>query len=156
MKKMTDEDILALIEQTEREGMLDPPAGFRDEVIWHIRRKRKRKQDVQLFSYSAKVLMTMAATLFILFAVPETFNPKEWILEQWITEQTEVEHADNDRQAEAEHANNDRLTKAGQSDSAREKWTADADRFLGRFSQTLNQYCSKVNDGLDQLVKRRK
>lgn len=145
MKKMTDKDIWALIEETEREGMIDPPAGFQDEVIWQIRKKRKHKKDMQLFSYSTKVFMTMAATLFILFAVPETFNPKEWISEQWMTEQTETEQEDNDRQ-----------TKAEQSGSAREKWTADADRILNKFNQTLDRYCSKMNDGLDQLVKRRK
>lgn len=145
MKKMTDKDIWALIEQTEREGMLDPPAGFRDEVLWQIRRKRKQKKDMQLFSYSAKVFMTMAATLFILFAVPETINPKEWISEQWMAGQTEIEQANSDRQAESER-----------SDPAWGKWTADADRLLNRFSQTLDQYCSKVNDDLDQLVKRRK
>lgn len=131
MKKMTDEDIWALIEQTEREGMLDPPVGFQDEVLWQIRRRRKRKKDMQLFSYSAKVFMTMAATLFILFTVPETFNPKEWISEQWMIGQTEAEQSNND-------------------------WQMDADGLLSRFNQTLDQYCSKVSDGLDQLVKRRK
>ena len=145
MRKMTDEDIWALIEQTEREGMIDPPAGFQDEVLWQIRKKRKRKKDIQLFSYSAKVFMTMAATLFILFAVPETFDSKAWVQKQLASGQTEAIQPDNILQTESE-----------QFSPAREKWTAGADRLLSRFSQTLDQYCSKVNDGLDQLVKRRK
>ena len=145
MKKMTDEDIWALIEQTEREGMLDPPAGFQDEVLWQIRRQRKRKKDMQLFSYSTKVLMTMAATLFILFAVPETFDSKAWVQKQLASGQTEIVQPDNILQTESE-----------QSDPSWEKWTAGADRLLSRFSERLDQYCSKVNDSLDQLVKRRK
>ena len=145
MKEMTDKEIWALIEQTEREGMIDPPAGFQDEVIWQIRRKRKHKKDMQLFSYSAKVFMTMAATLFILFAVPETFDSKAWVQKQLAFRQTEIVHPDNILQTESE-----------QPDTSREKWTDDADRLISKFSQTLDQYCSIVNDSLDQLVKRRK
>ena len=156
MRKMTDEDIWALIKQTEREGMIDPPAGFQDEVLWQIRKKRKRKKDIQLFSYSAKVFMTMAATLFILFTVPETFDSKAWVQKQMASGQTEAEQANNDRQTEAEKADNTGPTESEQFDPVREKWTEDADRILNKFSQTLDQYCSKVNDGLDQLVKRRK
>lgn len=145
MKEMTDKDIWALIEQTEREGMINPPAGFQNEVLWQIRRKRKRKKDMQLFSYSAKVFMTMAATLFILFAVPETFDSKAWIQKQLASGQTEIVQPGNILQTESE-----------QSDPTREKWTAGADRILNKFSETLDQYCGKVNDSLDQLVKRRK
>ena len=145
MKGMTDKEIWALIEQTEREGMLDPPVGFQDEVLWRIRQKRKRRKDMQLFSYSAKVFITMAAALLILFTVPATIDPEAWISEQLMNRQEEEIQLLGPVQDESI-----------KSEDTKNKWISGTDMFLDRISAMLDQYCGRINDGLDQLVKWRK
>lgn len=142
MKGMTDKDIWALIGQTEREGMLDPPAGFKDEVLFKIRQKRKRRKDMQLFSYSAKVLITMAAALFVLFTIPATIDPQAWL-----SERLPVRREESVQMPGFEQNQNTRP------EDANRNWVSDADLLLGRISLTLDQYCGKVNDGLDRLIR---
>lgn len=84
---LTEEALEQLIAATEAEPMLHPPRGFRDEIFDQIHRKRKRKKNVQLFSYSMKVIAVTAAALGVLLIVPDTIEPKERFYEESVVYQ---------------------------------------------------------------------
>lgn len=79
---LTEEALERLIAQAEAEPMLHPPKGFRDEILSQISRKKKRKKNIQLFSYSMKVIVATAAALGMLLIVPDTIETKERFYEE--------------------------------------------------------------------------
>ena len=128
---LSDEALQELIAATEAEPMMRPPKGFRDEIIERVHRKRKRMKNMSLFSYSMKVIAATAAALSLILIVPENIRPEEGgkagIIQEWQEEENSKGPI-----SEAEW-----LEQQG---------------FLYRFSNRLDEACSKLNGRLDRLV----
>ncbi len=71
---LTDEALEALIASVEAEPMLRPPKGFKNEIIDRISQKRRYRKNLQLFSYSMKVVVATAAALGIMLIAPDNLN----------------------------------------------------------------------------------
>ena len=108
-----------------------PPKGFRDEIIEQVHRKRKRMKNVSLFSYSMKVIAATAAALSLILIVPENIRPedggKAGTMQEWQDEEDSKGPV-----SEAEW-----LEQQG---------------FLYRFSNRLDEACSRLNGRLDRLI----
>lgn len=75
---LSDEALERLIAQVEAEpALLHPPGEFKNDIIRQIHLKKKRKKNVELFSYSLKVFAAAAAALMIVLIVPESVRPEE-------------------------------------------------------------------------------
>lgn len=128
---LSDEALWELIEATEAEPMMSPPKGFRDEIIERVHRKRKHMKNVSLFSYSMKVIAATAAALSLILIVPENIRPEEsgkaGAMQDWQEEED------------------------SKGPVSEEEWL-EQQGFLYRFSNSLDEACSKLNGRLDQLV----
>lgn len=135
---LSDEALQELIAETEAGPMLCPPRGFRDEVIGRVRRKRKRRKNLSLFSYSMKVIAATAAMLGLILIVPENIRPEGGGRAGAVQERQEEEAEWLAEEREAEPA----------SDA---EWL-EQQGFLYRFSSSLDEACSRLNGRLDQLI----
>lgn len=128
---LSDEALQELIAATEAEPMMRPPKGFRDEIIDRVQQKRKRRRNISLFSYSMKVIVATAAALGLILIVPENIRPEKsggaGTVQEWQTEGFSQEPA------------------------SEEEWM-EQKGFLYRFSNSLDDACSRLNGRLNQLV----
>ncbi len=84
-ENLSEEALLALIEQVEKEEMLHAPVHLKGNVLTQIREERRAFRKRQMFTYRAKVLIAMAAALAVLILMPvdnaehteETFMPRQ-------------------------------------------------------------------------------
>ncbi len=99
---LSDEALERLIAQIEAEpALLRPPGEFKNDIMKQIRVKKKRKKNVELFSYSLKVFAAAAAALTIVLIVPESIRPEgaaqgqTWVMQnkEDLSEQTMSERA---------------------------------------------------------------
>lgn len=120
---LTDEAFERLIAEVEAEPLLHPPGEFKNDIIRQIRLEKERKKKVKLFSYSLKVFAAAAAALMIVFIVPESVRPEENI---------RYVNTEQERESESEM---DYQEGFG--------WT---------FNRRLDEYCSRINSRLNQLV----
>lgn len=120
---LSDEELERLIAITEAEPMLHPPREFKNEIIGRIHQKRKTAKNLQLFSYSMKVFAATAAALTIMLAVP-----------------------DNIRSEEAE------ANRTMQERQAKEMAQIYNGNFMYRLNEKMDDYCSQLNNRLNQLV----
>lgn len=128
---LSDEVLQELIAATEAEPLMRPPKGFRDEIIARVRQKRKRRKNISLFSYSMKVIVATAAALGLILIVPENIRTEKGsgagtVLE-WQTEEI----------SEKSGSETEWMEQKG---------------FLYRFSNSLDDACSRLNGRLNQLV----
>lgn len=77
MKYLTDEELALFIESIENGTLLHPPRDFQSNVLQKVRQKKKHRKDMQLFSYSMKVVMATAAALIILLTVPQNIYSQD-------------------------------------------------------------------------------
>ena len=123
--------------------MLHPPKEFKDGIIRQIHLKKKRRKDRQLFSYSMKVIVATAAALCIVLTVPAVINPAESIstgrTQVW-QEETGWELLPDDTESEQTASDMD--------------FEKDYRKGFGyRLNSRMDKYCSKINEGLNQLVR---
>lgn len=90
---LSDEELRKLIADTESDPLLRPPKRFKDEILERIDHKRKYKKNMQLFSYSVKVIAATAAAVAVLLFVPDNIGPEKTAhdREQYRLEQQEKE-----------------------------------------------------------------
>lgn len=142
---LSDEALQELIGAVEAEPLMRPPKGFRDEVIAQVRQKRRRMKNISLFSYSMKVIAATAAALSIILIVPENIRPEEssrsGTMQEWQTEE-------DAKKQDLEEAF---LEELSDEKDFEEAWLQQRG-FLYRFSNRLDEACSKLNGRLNQLV----
>lgn len=132
---LSDDELKKLIDSVESEPMLKPPRGFRDDVIEQIRRKRKSRKNMQLFSYSMKVFAATAAALAIVFTVPVGSSPETGVIPERVQEWQESVQQDSE---------NSIFRKTRKSHD---------ERFTYRLNKQMNEYVSILNGKLDQIVR---
>lgn len=122
---ISDEALERMIADIESEPLLRPPKEFKNDILIRIRRRRKTVKNVKLFSYSAKVTLTVAAAIAIMIFVPwdaenvkDSYMPSVYRQEREIEEQKPYE-----------------------------------ERAIWRLNRRLNEYCDRLNDGLGQLIR---
>lgn len=152
---LTDEALEKLIASVESEPLLHPPKGFGDEIIYHIRRKRKYKKNLQLFSYSMKVIAATAASLAIVLAVPDNINREEGPMTGIISQlQDGIE---NSQMNKAEDQDNIMKNQAdGTNDHkqfGQERKKSYDERFTYKLNKHMDEYVSIVNGKLNELVR---
>ena len=135
---LTDEALEELIASVESEPLLHPPKGFGDEIIYHIRQKRKYKKNLQLFSYSMKVIAATAASLAIVLVVPDNMSKEEGPMTGIISQlQDEIQDGKlND------HRRFGQETKKSYDE-----------RFTYKLNKHMDEYVSIVNGKLNELVR---
>ncbi|MCH5249576.1 MAG: hypothetical protein J1E98_06575 [Lachnospiraceae bacterium] len=135
---LTDEALEELIASVESEPLLHPPKGFGDEIIYHILQKRKYKKNLQLFSYSMKVIAATAASLAIVLVVPDNMNKEEGPMTGIISQlQDEIQDGKlND------HRRFGQETKKSYDE-----------RFTYKLNKHMDEYVSIVNGKLNELVR---
>lgn len=124
---LTDEELEKLIARTEAGEMLHPPKEFQHEIIGRIRQKRQQSKNRQLFSYGMKVFAVTAAMLCILFIIPGDGYPED-------------------------RFRNRQSIQNGSSLSA-ETERFETEGFAGQLNRKMNEYCSKLDERLNQLVR---
>lgn len=122
---LSDEALERLISETESEPLLQPPKEFKNDIIGRIRQKRKYLKNVQLFSYSTKVIAAAAAAIAIVLFVPENIRPE-----------TDMYM--------------DRQQNSQESRSEIEDYE---ERPIWQLNRKMNEYYDKLNDGLNQLLR---
>lgn len=123
---LTDEALEKLISETEAEPLLRPPKEFKNDIIGQICRKRKNMKNMQLFSYSAKVIVATAAAIAIMLVVPENIRPEENM---------------GSEQQRSWQRRRDRVEEAYEESSV---W---------KLNRKINEYYDRLNDGLNQLIR---
>lgn len=121
---LSDEALQKLIADTESAPLLCPPKRFKDEILERIDRKRQYKKNMQLFSYSVKVIAATAAAIGILLFVPDNIEPEKTVRdrEKYLLEQQEKEKSYVENPA----------------------WQLD---------RKINEYYDMLNDRLNQLLR---
>ena len=76
---LSDEELSALIAETESEGLVQAPKGLHAEVISRIdrdpaRSQKERKADFYKFTY--KVVLSVAAALLLMVLLPRTIDTR--------------------------------------------------------------------------------
>lgn len=123
---LSDEALEKLISETEAEPLLRPPKEFKNDIVGQIYRKRKHMKNVQLFSYSTKVIAAAAAAIAIVLFVPENIRSEENIGSEqqryWQERRDEVEEDYKENPV----------------------W---------QLNRKMNEYYDRLNDGLNQLIR---
>ena len=130
----TDKNLEELIASVEAEPLLHPPKGFEKDILSRIRRKRKCKKNLQLFSYSMKVIAATAAALMVVLMAPdyisEEENPGTGIISQIQEEKTK------------EHKQFGQETKKSYDE-----------KFIYKLNKHMDEYVSRVNEKMDEFVR---
>lgn len=180
---LTDEALEALIAETEAGSMLHPPKGFHDDILSRIHRKRRYRKNLQLFSYSMKVIVATAAALGIVLIVPVNVNTEEsrmsgytseWLEGQApestpksreqeriekekkkLEEQIQKEKERNEKEREQILKERERVTKEEENrkKSAKEGGEVNDGDFIDRINSQMNEYVSDINSKLGGYVK---
>ena len=143
---LTDEALEELISSVEAEPLFCPPKGFKSDIISQIQRKRKYKKNMQLFSYSMKVIAATAASVGIVLVVPNNISTEESKLPGVVSEWQE-DNADN--QSDNTESHFDRIEKK----LGRDTKKSYDERVINRLNKHMNEYVSIVNEKLDQFVR---
>lgn len=169
----TDEALEDLIAGIEAEGMLHPPKGFHDEVISRIRRKRKYKKNLQLFSYSMKVITATAAAIGIILIVPDNISTQESPISAYMSEwQASDGIQDVRKRSQNKERREEGKTTQEQNQDAQEKeesaqeeerkkekkyvWSTKKsydEQFIYKLNKQMDEYVSIVNGKLNQFVR---
>lgn len=169
----TDDALEKLIAQVEAEGMLHPPKGFHDDVISRIRRKRKYKKNLQLFSYSMKVITATAAAIGIVLIVPGNISTQESSISGFISEWQESDNTDvgktsqNYKTSEEEKKAQEKIQEEIQKRSQKEEERKERERnqyakkierlqngnFIHQFNRQMDEYVDIVNGKLNQFIR---
>lgn len=149
---LTDEALEELIAAVEAESMLSPPKDFRDDVLTQIRRKRKYKKNLQLFSYSMKVIAATAAALGIVLIVPGNISTEESRISGFVSEWQAGRTPGGSAQEEKEQG--DKASEVQEKKQyARETGKAYGDSFIYKLNKQMDEYVSIVNGKLNQFVR---
>ncbi|MBD5522748.1 MAG: hypothetical protein HDR03_16255 [Lachnospiraceae bacterium] len=169
----TDDALEDLIASVEAEGMLHPPKGFHDDVISRIRRKRKYKKNLQLFSYSMKVITATAAAVGIVLIVPDNISTQESNIFGFVSEWQESDGTDkqktsqNEKAAEEEKKAQEKIQKEIQKKSQKEEARREREKnqyaqekeklqngnFIHRVNRQMDGYVDIVNEKLNQFIR---
>lgn len=169
----TDEVLEELIAGVEAEGMLHPPKGFHDDIINRIRRKRKYKKNLQLFSYSMKVITATAAAIGIVLIVPDNISTQENRISGFVSEWREGDGTDaqkksqNEKMSEEEKKAQEKIQKEIQKRSQKEELRREREKnqyareieriqngnFIHRLNRQMDEYVDIVNGKLNQFVR---
>ena len=169
----TDDALEELIAQVEAEGMLHPPKGFHDDVISRIRRKRKYKKNLQLFSYSMKVITATAAAIGIVLIVPDNISTQESNISGFVSEWQESDGADtqkksqNEKMSEEEKKAQEKMQQEIQKKSQKEELRREREKnqyaqekeklqngnFIHRVNRQMDEYVGIVNGKLNQFIR---
>lgn len=127
---LSDEALERLIAQVEAEPvLLRTPGEFKNDIMRQISLKKKRKKNVELFSYSLKVFAAVAAALTIVFIVPESF-----------------------RQENGTRPGGIRGGQAQQGQMMPEEEAVYRESFGFALNRRMDGYCSRLNSRLNELV----
>ena len=143
---LTDEALEELISSVEAKPLLRPPKGFKNDIINQIQRKRKYKKNMQLFSYSMKVIAATAASVGIVLVVPNNISTEESSLSGVVSEWQE-DNADNQKDNADSHFG--RIEKK----HGRDTQKSYDERFIYRINKHMDEYVSIVNEKLNQFVR---
>ena len=169
----TDDALEKLIAQVEAEGILHPPKGFHDDIIDRIRRKRKYKKNLQLFSYSMKVITATAAAIGIVLIVPGNISTQESRVSGYVSEWQESDGADlqktsqNEKVPEEEKKAKEKIQEEIQKRSQKEEARKERERnqyakkierlqngnFIHRVNRQMDEYVDIVNGKLNQFIR---
>ncbi len=169
----TDDALEKLIAQVEAEGMLHPPKGFHDDIIDRIRRKRKYKKNLQLFSYSMKVITATAAAIGIVLIVPGNISTQESHISGFVSEWQESDGADsqktsqNEKVSEEEKKAQEKMQQEIQKKSQKEELRREREKnqyaqekeklqngnFIHRVNRQMDEYVDIVNGKLNQFIR---
>lgn len=121
----SDEELVKMIADIESEPLLRPPKEFKNEIIGQIRRKRKYRKNVQLFSYSVKVIAATAAAVAIVFIVPANIGAENGadMVQSYMKERQTYEQ---------------------------EAYTGNP---IWQFNRKINEHYDRLNNGLNNLVR---
>ncbi len=122
---LSDEALERLISEIETEPLLQPPKEFKNDIVGRIRQKRKYMKNVQLFSYSTKVIAAAAAAIAIVLFVPENIRPETG--RDTVSQQNSQEN-----RSEVENYEENSI------------W---------QLNKKMNEYYDRLNDGLNQLIR---
>lgn len=145
----TDDALEELIAQVEAEGMLHPPKGFHDDVISRIRRKRKYKKNLQLFSYSMKVITATAAAIGIVLIVPGNISTQESGTSGFVSEWQESNETDTQKKLQKEEERKERE----RNQYAKKIERLQNGNFIHRINRQMDEYVDIVNGKLDQFIR---
>lgn len=145
----TDDALEELIASVEAEGMLHPPKGFHDDVINRIRRKRKYKKNLQLFSYSMKVITATAAAIGIVLIVPNNISTQESRISGYVSEWQETYGTDAQKRSQKEEERKERE----RNQYARKIERLQNGNFIHQINKQMDEYVDIVNEKLDQFVR---
>ena len=123
---LSEEELEKLIAMTEAEPMLHPPGEFKSEILGRIRRKRKQIKNMRLFSYSVKVFVATAAALTIMLILPENIRPEE---AGYSSQEQTVQERQEQEMSQIFNGN-----------------------FMYQLNEKMDDYCSQLNNRLNQLV----
>lgn len=147
---LTDKALEELIAFVESEPLLHPPKGFGNKIIINIRQKRKFKKNLQLFSYSMKVIAATAAALGIVLIVPDNISKEESPMTGIISQlQNEIAGSQGDI------FNNLEDKSIGQTDKEKNQETKKSydERFVYKLNKHMDEYVSIVNGKLNDFVR---
>ncbi|MDE6749218.1 MAG: hypothetical protein K2K21_09195 [Lachnospiraceae bacterium] len=122
---LSDEALERLISEIETEPLLQPPKEFKNDIVGRIRQKRKYMKNVQLFSYSTKVIAAAAAAIAIVLFVPENIRSET---------DMDIDGQQNRHESQSEIE--------GYEESP-----------IWQLNRKMNEYYDKLNDGLNQLIR---
>lgn len=145
----TDDALEELIAQIEAEGMLHPPKGFHDDIISRIRGKRKYKKNLQLFSYSMKVITATAAAIGIVLIVPGNISTQESNISGFVSEWQESNEKDAQKTSQKEEARKEKE----KNQYARKIERLQNGNFIHRINRQMDEYVDIVNGKLDQFLR---
>ncbi len=145
----TDDDLEELIASVEAEGMLHPSKGFHDDVISRIRRKRKYKKNLQLFSYSMKVITATAAAIGIVLIVPGNISTQEGNVSGFVSEWQESGNMDAQKRSQREEERKERE----KNQYARKIERLQNGNFIHRVNRQMDEYVDIVNGKLNQFIR---
>lgn len=150
---LTDEALEELISSVEAGPLLRPPKGFKSDIITQIQRKRKYKKNMQLFSYSMKVIAATAASVGIVLVVPNNISTDEsklsGVVSEWQEDNADSQSDNTDNQKDNADSHFGRIEKKHGRDTEKSY----DERFIYRINKHMDEYVSIVNEKLNQFVR---
>ena len=71
---LSEEELNQLINQTQQESGIMPPAYLEEKIMKQVREERIRQNRKEFYLYSAKIIAAAAAAIILMFTAPQNFQ----------------------------------------------------------------------------------
>ena len=75
---LSEEELNALIYETEQRQVIAPPTYLEEEILQKIRAKKQKTAKREFYLYTAKIITAIAAVITLMFAAPQTMQQSSW------------------------------------------------------------------------------